>query len=119
MLPSELSPSTKATPAPAPMYGVIVEPGDEVVQQVRQDAELADLVADRTAGEADVVLVVAIDAFELDARTDEVVADHATGSEAASAATRWLLRIGGVEQPVQAAFGTDVEARRRQSAPGP
>src|SRR5204863_8950525 len=54
----------------------------EVIQQVRQDAELADLVADRTAGEADTVLIVAIDAFELDPGTDEVVADHAARREA-------------------------------------
>src|SRR5262249_32910999 len=86
--------------------------GREVIHHVRQDTELADLVADRTAGEGNVVLVVAIDTFEFDARADEVVADHATGGEA-RLRIHALAEDRGVEKPVQAAFGTDVEARLR------
>ncbi len=69
-----------------------------------------DLVAHRTAGESDIVLVVAIDAFQLDARTDEVVADHATRREAGLRGDA-VVEDGGVEQPVQAAFRADVETR--------
>src|SRR4029078_10090309 len=60
----------------------------EVVQQVGEDTELADLVADLPPVKVvivegvDVHLILTINAFELDPRADEVVADHAADSEA-------------------------------------
>ena len=59
------------------------------------------------------MLVVAVDAFQLDARADETVADLAAGRPADGRADA-LAEDGGVEQPVGAAFDTDIEARLRR-----
>ena len=69
---------------------------------------------------ADVGLVVAVDAFQLNARADEVVADHATGRPTrlrrhAHRRQRRHDRCGReVQKPVQTAFRTDIHARRRR-----
>src|SRR5262249_18524674 len=84
----------------------------EVIEQVRHDTELANLARYRRAGHAVVDLILTIDAFEFDTRTDEVVADHATGSPA-GLRRHAEARDGGVQQPVHTAFRADVHARRR------
>src|SRR5262249_32088752 len=88
----------------------------EVVQEVGQDAELADVVgveARPRRTEKGVDLVLAVDAFQLDAWTDEVIANHATGGPAglrrdAKASDR------RVQQPVHAAFRADIDTGRRR-----
>ena len=90
----------------------------EVVQHVGHHRHLVDVDAQR----AELTGVVTIHALELDARPDEVVADHAAGRPAgvhrgvalsrkdeARRAGRSVERI--VQHPVNAADGPNVEAR--------
>jgi hypothetical protein len=71
---------------------------------------LADLAVDGSVAEELAGLVLAIEAFDFDTRSDEVVTDLATQSP-----TRLRRDVGtqdgGVEQPVQAAFDADIDAR--------
>ena len=83
----------------------------EVVEHVRHGRSLVDLAGlerERAVGIADHAgpVVLAIDAFQLDARADEVVADLAARSPAG------VHRIAViVEQPVQSALCADIESR--------
>src|SRR6185436_2382444 len=83
----------------------------EVVQDVGHRRDLVDLTGPegkRAVGITDHAgaVVLAIDAFQLDARTDEVVTDLAAGGPAG------VHRIAVVvEQPVQATLRADIEAR--------
>src|ERR1700730_7518020 len=83
--------------------------GKEVVQQVGHHSDLADLVVHRT-GEGNVVLVVAVDSLDLEARTDEIVADLAAHREATVRRHR-RTEDGGVQEPVDAALRAELEIR--------
>jgi hypothetical protein len=90
----------------------------KVVQQVRHRRDLVDLAV----GEPEVAVreldcaaapVVAIEALQLDARADEVVADLAADGVAR------IRRVAAIaQQPVQAALGADIEARIGRRAAG-
>jgi len=82
VLPSEESLSTKAIPAPAPIYGVIVEPGAKSYSRLARMPSWPTWLLIAAGGEAG-------------------LRSHAVAED------------GGVEQPVHAAFRTDVEAGRR------
>src|SRR5204863_268275 len=93
--------------------------GVEVVQEVGENADVIFAGAERIerAG-ADGRLVVAVHAFDLDPRADEVVADHA----ASGPADRRIDRAGterraggGVEHPRPAAFVAGTPSRTKAS----
>jgi len=87
--------------------------GVEVVKQVDHGSELADavtLIAERAAAGVHVVLVLAIDDFQLDPGADEVVTGDTADGEA-GLREDGVAEDVGVQQPVTAAFDTEIEAR--------
>ena len=104
--------STKATPAPRADVRRDHRAGEEVIKHVAHDRDLLDPAAhvgvacreDHDGG----AVVGMVHAFQLETRTDEVVADLAADGPAGIHDVALI-----VQQPIEAALGADIEARIR------